>query len=42
MNFLEWVKSTLKVLENKEKREKLIQEFIKRPITNSTDAEYRN
>lgn len=41
MNFLDWVKNTLKVLENKEKREKLIQEFIKRPITQTMGSDYK-
>ena len=33
MNFIEWVKGTIKVEENREKREKLIADFLKRPKT---------
>jgi hypothetical protein len=36
MNFIEWVKSIIKVEDNREKREKLIMDFLKRPKTQQT------
>ena len=33
MNFIEWVKNIIKVEDNRDKREKLIMEFLKRPKT---------